>query len=42
MLSPVLVRDVEAGKVDAYQAEIDMTLGLVPSNQAERRRNAIS
>ena len=42
MRSPVLVRDVEAGQVDAYQTEIDMTLGLVPSNQAEHRRNAIS
>lgn len=40
--SPVLVRDVEVGQVDAYQTEIDMTLGLVPSNQAEHRRNAIS
>ncbi len=42
MRSPVLVRDVEAGQVDAYQTEIDMTLGLVPPNQAEHRRNAIS
>ena len=35
--SPVHVRDVEAGRIDAYQAEIDISLGLGPSHQGEDR-----
>jgi predicted dehydrogenase len=35
--NPVLVRDVEAGQVDAYQAEINMSLGLDWPKHAQRR-----
>lgn len=40
--SPVSVRDVEAGQVDGYQEEIDVSLGLVASNRGVQRRNGMS